>query len=74
MKIYLNQTSNNSNDLCRELLQKLDIVEIDEGAVLEIIAPANPFATNCIKLKSKVAQKLLELRVKFIIRIDTDDK
>lgn len=72
-KIYLNQTSN-SNDLCLELLQKLNEIEVEEGAVVEVIAPVNPFLSVNVKLKAKVAQRLLELRVKFVIRVDTDDK
>ncbi|HFL3547251.1 TPA: hypothetical protein ACG3PB_003810 [Clostridioides difficile] len=66
-KIYLNQ-NNNVDDLCLELLQKLEILEVDEGQVIEIIAPINPFTSASIKLKTKVCQRLIQLRVKFVIR------
>ncbi|HBF1288375.1 TPA: hypothetical protein KNR75_003786 [Clostridioides difficile] len=71
IKIYLNPNSN-CDDLCLELLEKLD--EVEEGQALEVIAPANPFTVSNVKLKSRVAKKLLKLRVKFIVRIDCNDR
>ncbi|HFL3608678.1 TPA: hypothetical protein ACILPC_003654 [Clostridioides difficile] len=64
-KIYLNQTS--TNDLCLELLEKLEQLEIEkEGQAIEIITP-KIFNINDIeqKLKMQILHKLLELRVVF---------
>ncbi|NJI82712.1 hypothetical protein GSQ54_20075 [Clostridioides difficile] len=70
IKIYLNQNSS-IDDLCLELLEKLEQLEIEkEGQALEIIAPANLFLTTNMSLKTQVSQKLIKLRVKFILRVD----
>lgn len=73
-KIYLNQNSTNCDELCLELLQKLNEIETEVEA-LEVIAPVNPFSNINISMKAKVAKRLLELRVKFVIRVsDYDNK
>ena len=70
IKIYLSD-NDNLDELCLELLQKLNLLEeIEEGQAVEIVAPVNPFLTANIKLKAKVCQKLIQLRVKFIVRVE----
>ncbi|EGT5045137.1 hypothetical protein DAF96_18600 [Clostridioides difficile] len=72
-KIYL--TNNNCDEACIELLHKLEKLNLkEEGQAIEIIAPTNPFTSVNVKLKAKIAKKLLELRIKFVVRIDCDDK
>ncbi|MFY0938068.1 hypothetical protein Q3309_18740 [Clostridioides difficile] len=72
IKIYLTG-SYDLDELCRELLEKLNELDIEkEGQALEIIAPSNLFLTADMKLKTKVCKRLLELRVKFVIRVDEE--
>lgn len=68
-KIYLNQNSTNCDELCLELLEKLE--ELKTVEAIEVIAPVNPFLAT-VKLKSRVAKKLLQMRVKFVIRVDEE--
>lgn len=69
IKIYLSNTDD-KDKLCIELLQKLDKIQADEIEAIEIIAPANLFLTTNVRLKSRVAKRLLQMRVKFVIRVE----
>ncbi|HFL2493158.1 TPA: hypothetical protein ACG3HD_003670 [Clostridioides difficile] len=65
LRIYLNQEVKNPNDLCMELLEELNKLELEkEGQKLEIISPIllNDFS---LEQKMQILHKFLELRVVF---------